>query len=606
MIRYAKILFVFATLSAICVSAYGQISVYAGVDSRQDVYLGDDFILQVIIDGYDAPGEVDISSLAGMNPRLAGQSDLSQRSISIINGKRSEKVTKRYVMQYKLRANKKPKIHIPALDVGVEGKVYKTKPFSVDVLLAEKTDKLELEVKLSKDSCYVGQPVIMTVNFYIRADIGNFTFHIPAFETDDFVLADPPERLRQAKEFDIGNGTHVFVNQRRLVRDGKQVVLLSFKKALLPQRAGEIQIEPASVSAEVDVGGTRSRDGFFGDIFSKREYKRCVAASDSLILEVKSLPEVEAPASFYGLVGSYNIETSASPTKVCVGDPITFTIKITGDFLEAVRRCELEKIDVFKNNFTMPEQWAPAVIENGAKVYTQTIRASNNNVTNIGSIELSYFDADTGKYAVAKSDVIELDVTKTTILTSADMKGDSQVKVDHIIEAIKEGMSANYQELDAVCDMEFRPAEMLFSMPYGVLWIGPLVLFLVSGAVRIVTYKTPQGMAAKRRKNAAGKAKKAIKNLRNTNSDDRGAKLADALKQYIAQRFDKVAGSLTAADCRLIIQQNTQDDVAADAFGDLVEKCQAGRYSPLGGEIDEKDAAGALELVVSVDRSCRK
>jgi len=47
--------------------------------------------------------------------------------------------------------------------------------------------QLELEVSLSQEKCYAGQPVILTVKFYVYANIGNYQFDIPALTNDAFL-----------------------------------------------------------------------------------------------------------------------------------------------------------------------------------------------------------------------------------------------------------------------------------------------------------------------------------------------------------------------------------------------------------------------------------
>ena len=68
-------------------SPQADVRVSAVVDASRDIYAGDQFTYQIIIDGYDQPGEVDLSPLAAFRPSATGGGNNSQTSISIINGK---------------------------------------------------------------------------------------------------------------------------------------------------------------------------------------------------------------------------------------------------------------------------------------------------------------------------------------------------------------------------------------------------------------------------------------------------------------------------------------------------------------------------------------
>ena len=393
----------------------------------------------------------------------------------------------------------------------LDGKNYQTNPVEVNILKPGTTDQLDLEVSLSEQQCYVGQPVIMTIKFYISADIGDFQFNIPAFTSDAFYLEEPDNPNPQAKEFNLGNGITVLISQYRTTHNGKDSILLSFSKVLIPKYPGEIEISPASVSADVAVGKARSRDpfsddSFFGGFFgSRKEYKRFMVSSQPLKLTVLPLPEEGKPSGFYGLVGQYTITASAAPTQVNVGDPVTLTIKIGGGkYLKPVQWPALEQISELAQNFKIPSEKATPAIENGYKVFTQTIRANNDKVTEIPSIPLAYFDAEKGKYAVAKTEPIKLEVSPSKMLTNADLEGSDFTPVNKEVEAIKKGLSANYEGLDVLTNQTFSPLSAAVSPGYAPVWAGPLVLLIASAVIKFFTHTTPEKVAQKRRRNAAG------------------------------------------------------------------------------------------------------
>jgi hypothetical protein len=584
------------------------VRVVAQVDTSEDIYVGESFGYHIIIDGENKAGQVDLVPLAEYNPKSAGNRDVSQTSISIINDRTTQSIKKQYVMSYSLVSNWVGRIQLPPVTVTLDGENYQTNPVEVNILKPGTTDQLDLEVTLSEQRCYVGQPVVMTVKFYISADIGDFQFNIPAFVSDDFYVEEPDISDQQGKEYDLGNGVIVRVSQYRTTHNGKDSILLSFSKILIPRRSGQITALPASVSADVAVGRARSRDRFFDDFFgSRKEYKRFMVSSQPLELTVLPLPEEGRPSGFYGLVGQYTISASATPVKVNVGDPITLTIRIGGGkYLKPIQWPALEEIPELANNFRIPSEKASPTIENGYKVFTQTIRAGNDEVSEIPSISLVYFDVDKGGYDIAKTEPIKLDVSPTKILTNADLEGLDVAPVNKEVEAIKKGLSANYEGLDALTNQTFSPLVASVSVSYLLIWAGPLGLLVISSLVKFLTYTTPEKVAAKRRRTAAGKTVHRLKQIASSAAGQRYELLASTMKQYIGDRFDKIAGSLTSNDCFEIVLTETEDNRSAEEYKDIIASCEAARYASAERNLETSKIEEAIELIKIIEKKCRK
>lgn len=587
----------------ISTAAWGQVQVSAQVDTSQDIYVGESFAYNIIIDGDNKPGEVDLSPLARYSPRSAGNQDVSQTSISIINGRTTRTEVRRYVMSYSLSIPQPGPLRLSPVTVTVDGKQYSTNPVELNILKPGTTDQLKLEVELSEKTCYVGQPVIMTVRFYCYAQTGDFNLDIAAFDKSGFLFEDRDTVSSQARLYQLGSGVSVYVSQDRVTHRGREAILLSFQKILIPQQTGSIEIGPSSVSADVGVGRVRSHDPF-DDFFTgaKYTYKRFMVGSEPLTLQVLPLPDEGKPVGFYGLVGRYTISTSAEPTNVNVGDPITLVVRIGGEYLRAVKWPLLEGIKALAENFKIPEEKASAEIENGFKVFTQTIRANSDKVTQIPPIPLSFFDVERGRYVTVESQPIILNVEPTKILNISDLQGFEAAPVSKEIEVIKKGLSANYEGVDCLTNQSFSPASAIVSPGYLVIWVGPLLVLVVGSLVRISTHTSPQRQAAKRRRAAKTKAVKELKKL----SQGAHEWIAAILKQYVADRFDKTAASLTAADCCQAIVEATGDDNNAQALREIIELCEAGQYAPLRVEIDSARVKAIIKLIEDIDRRSGK
>ena len=70
----------FCIAAAVSDKAAGQVRVFAQVDTRREIYVGENFTYNIIIDGENKPGEVDVTPLARYNPRSAGENERSRCS----------------------------------------------------------------------------------------------------------------------------------------------------------------------------------------------------------------------------------------------------------------------------------------------------------------------------------------------------------------------------------------------------------------------------------------------------------------------------------------------------------------------------------------------
>lgn len=603
--------YIFIAFSVLAVAGNAgadEIRVFAQVESSKDIYIGESFAYHIIISGENKQGEVDLTPLAKYGPQSAGNRDVSQTSISIINGKTTQNVVKQYVMSYVLTCNHEGQVEIPSVTMTIDGKSYQTNSVQVNILKPGTTDRLDLEVALSQEKCYVGQPVVMTIRFYISADIGNFQFNIPAFNDDVFYIEDPDVADPQAKQYRLGEtGLTVLVSQSRIVHNGKDSILLSFSKVLIPKSSGDVVIAASSVSADVAVGQARSRDRFFDEFFNQKEYKRFMVNSSPLKLSVRSLPQDDKPSQFYGLVGKYTISTSASPTKVNVGDPITLTIKIGGGkYLKPVQWPDLEQLPAFTNNFKVPSQKAAPTAEDGLKVFIQTIRVNNDKVTEIPAIPLCYFDTDKGEYVTTKSEPIKLEVAPTKILTGADIEGADLAPVNREVEAIKKGLSANYEGPDVLANMVFSPITAILSSGYMLLWGLPFAALVLSFLIKVFTHETPAKVAQRRRRRAGSKAIRELNKIQSASSERRHELLVSIMKQYIGERFDKQANSLTAEDCRETIADVINDIQTADKYRDIINWCEAVRYASAQANIDSVRINELVDLIRTIEKKSKK
>ncbi|MBN1507573.1 MAG: BatD family protein [Sedimentisphaerales bacterium] len=587
---------VLLTLSAAAGSP-AAVRVYAKVDADTAIFPGDQFVYSIVVEGGSRPDKIDISPLAAFNPRSAG----SGTSMQTVN----DRTTISYSENYAITASKAGKISLPGVTVTVDGRPHTTNPVEVTISQPGTTDRISVEFTTSETRCYVGEPIVMTVKWIITARVEGGAFDVPVFQSEDFYIEDlsDPVAAQTSQQVAI-HGVPVTITADRQSVKGMDAQIISFSKILIPKRAGHIRLDPVTVSTNMAVGRVRTGD-WFNPIQTK--YSRVSVQSDPVELEVLSLPEVGKPPQFYGLVGQYTISASATPTKVNVGDPITLTIRIGGNpYLKPVQWPQLEQIPELADNFKIPTEKASPIVENGTKVFTQTIRANNDRVAQIPSIPLGYFDPQKGRYAVARTDPIKLEVAPTKVLTNADVQGTGFAPVNREVEAIRKGLSANYYGPEVLVDQGLSPLAVIVSPAYMALWSIPLIGFIASTAARVAMRTSPESIARKRGRQARSAAVGQLRRVVSADPKVRHELLASAMRSYIGDRFDRVAASLTADDCYHIVAESTGDTQAAAQYKEIVAACEASRYASVGGDIGTDNVTQAIQLIGQVEKKSGK
>ncbi|MBW8034898.1 MAG: protein BatD, partial [Planctomycetes bacterium] len=321
---------------------------------------------------------------------------------------------------------------------------------------------------------------------------------------------------------------------------------------------------------------------------------------------VLAVPQLGKPESLYGLVGKYSIETSVDPTSVDVGQPIELTIKVGGvNYLKPVRWPKLEDVDELANNFRISSEREDGVVAGAVKVFKRTIRAENDSVVRIPPIPLAYFDVDKGEYVITESAAIALEVRPSKVFTFADAELMGGSTASREVEAVKKGISANYEDIKLVSEA-FSPVAGLVQGGFAAVWAIPLAGFFVSAIVKVLTYRDAKSVARKKRRQALRKAVGRLKYARGLGKADfeksgRGA-VAAAMREYVGDRFGKTAGSLTGMDCERVVLEETGDGEMANRYREIMEGFEASSYSggARGGDVEDVD--GIIELLKAIEK----
>ncbi|MDA3970944.1 MAG: BatD family protein, partial [Desulfobulbaceae bacterium] len=412
------ILTTFLWLTLFSLATAGDIQVTARLN-QQEIYLGQPFALTIIVENADDVIQPDLSKLSGFQTKFLGQSQNS--STQIFNGHRES--TKTTELNYQFTAQRSVTT-IPAITVIADNKEFQTRPIPVTLKQPEENDHFKLEVRLSKPIAYVGEPLLMTTTWLIGQKARGGGFNLPVMSDNRFKTSVRNDLLpRDQKQLiRIELAGEVILAKQHQKRVGNQdFTAITFFHTLIPQTTGELTLPQGTIAMDAlsgyqTAGGGRNRDPFASWGSRQREiYNTIVVPANPVSLTVRPLPQHDVPPSFNGLVGQYSIKASAEPLTVNVGDPITLQLEIGGEAANSVTMPNLT-FDRFKISNDPVKQSAT----DDAITFTTTIRARNEEVTEIPGIPLSFFNVESGQYETVHTTPIPITVRATRIITADD------------------------------------------------------------------------------------------------------------------------------------------------------------------------------------------
>ncbi len=601
---------------ALCAPAWAStFGAKAAVD-RIDPFVGQPFVFQIQVSGSEHPEQPDLSHVTDFDVAYRGGQQNSSRSVTIINGRVTEDVREGYVFSYELTPKRQGRLVIPSITVISDGRSTQTDPVVINARKPVETEDFKLRLTLSKDHCYVGEPVILTVTWYIGKDVKDYRFTLPLLNDDTFRFADPAvDRHSGNKLYRIPIGDHEAIGVQGVGRvEGKEYATITFEKVLIPVTSGDVTIEPATVACSALTGYERRRsffdDDFFGNDFfgigRRGVYKTVVVPSNALTLKVSDLPSKGRPANFAGHVGEYKIKASATPTDVNVGDPITLTLSLTGpDYLEHVDLPPLGEQFSLTRDFKVPKERATGEVSGGTKIFTQTVRALRPDVTEIPPIELPYFDTATETYRVARSEPIPIEVHETRVVTALDAEGVQAVSSPGSeIETWTKGIAFNYEDMDVLETQRLRPLSWFRSPLCFWFILGPplcyVLLFTAVGLVR----KRNADPKKTRAKKAFGRLSRSLKEAQGAPSTAHTCDLVqDAFRHYLGDKLSIPKGAITFHDVKEVLASRGLDQGTLDRLKGLFERCEAGRYA---GNAGRSDGASLAEQGILLAKDLEK
>ena len=562
------------------------VSLDAQVD-RSKVDVDDTVVLTVTahtenVKSLPAPRLPELQEFNVVNERTS-----SSFSISIVNGKKTQKREQRYI--YTLKPLTEGTFVIDSVSIQYKGVTYSTSPIAVTVIEGYSTGRAEeymlddgtpIDIgKLKKDifilvetgetSVVEGQQVVLSYKLYSRIDI------------DSIALKSAPEFVGFYKE-DIYNATKL-ENRREVIEEEVYETTLLKKVALYPIKPGRYSLNPLVLETTVIV---KSDDpfGIFGRPFTFQ------LKSNDVEIDVKPLPPGEQ-AGFSHIVGDLTLEITGRDRAVAAGESTACYVimKSTGN-LGSINPPQL--LLSKRGRVYLSDTKADRVEEPDGlyltRRYEYTIIPEENGTLEVDMENIVFYHPVSGQYIIVDPEPFAITVTGKSIAEETLITGSGK-KVRHGNFAF---IKKDVKRLKSVEMSLFGSRYYYLYHAVLILWTG--VFFLMKSKRESLKQNKTLFLQVKAYKTAKAIMEGAKASLEKGELSDAVKGISLALFTYIAHKDGKSPQDVTVRNIRTIagglfqLEGSQKADLTA-----VVDRCTSLMFS----KVKSKDGSQVSELL---------
>ena len=586
------------------------------VEVHNIVELSERFNLVFVVEGEHAPS--DFQWEAGSDFTVVwGPQKGTSTSIQMVNGKttRSSQTSYTYILQ----ARSTGTFTLPAAVAKVKGDEIRSKAVTIQVVdggsgkgtaqpaqgqtqqqgssagSQDAEQDIFMRLSLSRSNVVLGEPVTATLKIYHRANLVGFeNARFPAFKGFWSQEVESPSNIEFQRE-QVGGTMYNAAVLRRWV--------------LIPQKAGEVNIDPAEIVCLVNVQRRRTSTGSIFDDFFGNDYMttRQRVSTKGATLHVSALP-AGAPASFGGGVGEYKLQARLSKDSLATHDAASLLVTVSGKgniaLLEAPKISFPPDFEVYDVKTSVNTDKSGTT---GSKTFEYPFIPRSPGAFEIGPVQLGYYDVAQRRYEVAKSPALPLTVARSASAPSASTGGTTLV-VDR--KGVK-NLGEDIRFIRSKTELGARKGFLVYSTAWWSVVMGLLLVALGFwlGFRKVAARRAD--VAGTRKRKATRQALKRLAQAREFLQKNLYTAFYEELHRCLLSFVgDKLAMDMAEQNKENIASALVARGVpqeSADGFTALLAACEEARYAPDAGHAamnahyDE-----AVALITAIDSSMKK
>ena len=567
--------------------------------SSTTVSLGESVTLSLNFSGFEAP-EPPTLTIPGVEVTSQGV-----RMSSSQWGNVSESVVS---YQYDLRPTRLGDFTIPAFTAVYKGRKCTTEPITVQVVKSAPQDHVLVILEADKTEVYVNEQVALTVKFIVD-DHQRIRFRqgdgctIPWFLNAEGFAVEPVQDFVKGLKGDLElpvNGVQMVPFQAsRTKRGGREYVVCSLSKPMFTTSQGEHKIAACSLSCvyprvEELLGAFQTP----GQVI--------LATSNELTIKVKPLPTEGRPADFSEAVGEFQMEASADPPSVHVGDPVTLKLRVFGPGnLQGVKSPSLGDLTGFKS---YPGESPTTVSREGGKMvgsrsFTILLEPQSEDVKEIPAVKFVFFNPKLARYETLTQGPFALRVLPVERESAGRPRGPASPAPAKgwVMESAKEIMPI--AEDLAGLENEGRPLYMnrLLWVVLPMPWFAAGISLLIRRRQERMRLDAGYARASRAMRAARQKLAEAKSLMGSAPGKQAYAGIARAVADFIADKLNLPPASVSADSARELLGRHGAAQEIVEAVVSFFASCDHARFSAVGAQ-----AAAASNLLAKAEVLLRR
>ncbi len=569
--RFLQIFFILISVSTLFAQKFEATAdrTTVGVNERFQVYFTFEGQSNDI-SGFTPPSFEGLRVLSGPN---------QSTNMQIINGQVNSSVTFSFILTPTEVGN----FIIDKAEVSYKGTKYRSNTLNINVVKGTTTPQTQnndtiSEEELSKNvfivasadkrNVYKGEQVTVTYKLYTKLNISSPQISkLPSYEGF------------WQEEINTSNTINWEIEMYKGERYRSAVIK---KVALFPTKTGELTVTPFALDIPVLVKKRRTSNDFFDDFFNDSFFGRTqtidfTAKSNTIKINAEPLPP-NAPESFNGAVGDFNLKTEIDQTSVKANESISikFTISGTGN----IQLLDLPKLEL-PAGFEVYEPKSDLDINRGDKIsgtktFDYLVVPRVPGTKTINPVEFSYFSPTKNRYITESSPEYTIEVAKGEgSVTSAS--GFSKEDIKLLNEDIRFIKTSDF-------DLRSKSANQLIPIWF---WFGLIIPAIALGAVVMIQrrqQKLSSNTQLLKYKKAEKVARNRLKQAKNLMSADKSlqfySEISRAMNGYLEDKLNIQKSDFTLDKAVNLLSQKEIDGSLKEQVKSIYEKCEFARFAP--------------------------
>ena len=528
----------------------------------------------------------------------------NQTSITIVNGRMTQKREISTQVIYYLTPTKKGTFTIGSASIEYNGTVYKSQPIKIKI-----TDPIQMPSypgqnprqqqqqnynfgegihlvgELSTKNPYVNEPVTVIYKLYFpyNSSVSNFrNFQAPKYEDFWSQYIDIKQLRAEKGKF-----------------NGKDYSMVVLRKVILyPLEAGAKKIEPFKIDIDAEVP-TGRRD-FFGQ-YEMTAIEKSLSTGMQTI-NVKPLPENGKPEGFTGAVGKFYFVVKPSKTSLKAGESLDLEVSVSG-----------------KGNlklFTLPKPVVPSALEMYDPAHTENVQTPVTGMTGkisdkytiipqfkgkytIKPMEFSYYDLVSKSYKTITSKEITIDVAEGdgTVVANTPSANKQAIQKKEVFQYNKlktEFVSASRED--------FLGSGLFYSLLFAPLLLIPIVMI-----ARKQKEAKDADVLGNRVRNNNRLVKKYLSEAKKQMGDKVPFYMAmeKALHNFLKAKLHIETVEMSKDNIIELLQQRNASEESISQFMELMNDCEFARYAPATDIAMTNDFERAVERISELEKQLK-